>query len=83
MPICPTCNSEMHKVNGPFGEFWGCSQYRNCTTTVSLSDVDEKFDIPTGYHDGESYGICDRCQNEDTLSEMNFCSKCQYDYEKD
>lgn len=83
MTICPTCNSKMVKRNGVFGEFWGCSKYPECTTTVSLDDVDEKYGVVNYHHDGESYGICERCGEKDTLSDMNFCNYCQHMFDKD
>lgn len=83
MPKCPSCGSLMIKRNGPYGEFWGCSKYPNCVTTVSLFDVDDKFDEPLNYHYGPSYGACLRCGELDTLSEQGFCSYCQHMWEKD
>ena len=37
-PICPSCNAEMVRRNGPYGHFWGCRNYRRnsdfiCTHT--------------------------------------------------
>lgn len=29
--FCPWCGSELVKRNGPYGPFWGCSAYPNCT----------------------------------------------------
>lgn len=83
MPQCPSCGSDMQKRTGKFGEFWGCSKFPNCTTTVSLHDVDEKFDVPTYSHDGESYGICARCGEKDSLSDMRLCNYCQHMWDKD
>lgn len=83
MPQCPSCGSDMQKRTGKFGELWGCSKFPNCTTTVGLHDVDEKFDVPTYSHDGESYGICDRCGEEDSLSDMRLCNYCQHMWDKD
>lgn len=82
MPNCPLCGSTMKVKTGPFGPFWGCSRYPNCTATVSLSDVDE-FRQATYYHDGEYYGICERCGTEDTLSDMGLCNYCQHMWDKD
>ncbi|MBR2806891.1 MAG: topoisomerase DNA-binding C4 zinc finger domain-containing protein [Oscillospiraceae bacterium] len=28
--ICPRCGSRLKPMNGPYGEFWGCSNYPNC-----------------------------------------------------
>lgn len=82
-PSCPTCGKNMVIRKGAFGEFYGCTGYPNCTTTVSVSDVDEKFGEATNYHDGESYGVCDRCGEEDTLSDMGLCSYCQHVWDND
>lgn len=83
MPNCPSCGSPMRKRNGTFGEFFGCSKYPDCTTTVSLYDVDEDFDVATFSHDGDSFGVCQRCQEKDTLSDMNLCSYCQHMWDND
>jgi len=29
--LCPWCGSELVKRNGPYGPFWGCSAYPDCT----------------------------------------------------
>lgn len=83
MPKCPTCGSSMVKRNGPYGEFLGCSRYPDCETTVSLADVDDKFDVPQYSHHGPSYGVCWRCGEQDTLSEERLCGYCQHMWEKD
>ena len=31
---CPNCGNKMILRKGPFGEFWGCSNYPKCKTTV-------------------------------------------------
>ena len=80
---CPTCKNTMLKRTGAFGEFYGCSKYPDCTTPVSLHDVDEKFNISLLHHDGDSYGACERCGEEDTLSDMGFCNYCQHMWDKD
>lgn len=82
-PICPTCGKIMVVRKGALGEFYGCTGYPNCTTTVNLSDVDEKFGEVTNYNDGESYGICNRCEEKDTLSDMGLCSYCQHVWDND
>ena len=41
--ICPLCNNNLVKRNSRFGEFWGCSNYPNCTYSQSLKM--EKHDI--------------------------------------
>ena len=83
MPKCPSCGSDMRIRNGKYGEFWGCSKYPNCTQTVSLDDVDEKFDVAMNSYDGESYGSCVRCGEMGTLSNRGFCAYCQHMWEKD
>ena len=83
MPNCPTCGAPMKIRSGGYGEFWGCSKYPDCTTTVNLNDVDEKFDVATYSHDGPSYGMCQRCGETDTLSDMGLCSYCQHMWDKD
>ena len=37
-PSCPVCGSEMRKINGNFGFFWGCSKYgeTKCTGKISI-----------------------------------------------
>lgn len=37
-PICPICGSDMRKINGNFGPFWGCSKYgeTKCTGKISI-----------------------------------------------
>ena len=82
-PNCPSCGNLMILRSGVFGEFYGCSKYPNCTTTVSLDDVDEKFNIAHNFHDGEEFGICKRCGETDTLSDMGYCNYCQHVWDKD
>lgn len=83
MPKCPTCSAQMILRKGPYGEFYGCRNYPDCTTTVNVDDVDEKFDVATSFEDGESYGSCRRCGNLETLSEMGYCSYCQSVWDND
>lgn len=82
-PICPICGKKMILRRGQLGEFYGCSRYPDCTTTVSIKDIDEEFGEVTNYHDGENYGVCDRCGEEDTLSEMGLCNYCQHIWDND
>lgn len=81
--ICPTCGSIMIKRTGYFGEFYGCIKYPNCTTTVSMGDIEEKFNKATNFQDGEHYGRCKRCAGLGTLSSAGFCSYCQNLWDKD
>ena len=34
--ICPKCGESMHKRNGKYGEFWGCSGYPDCRYTENV-----------------------------------------------
>ena len=79
---CPCCGSVMVLRNGPYGEFYGCSEYKNgCTCTVNLEDVDEQ-DNATYQHDGYSYGRCLRCGETDTLTN-GLCNYCYHVWEND
>ena len=49
MHTCPNCGSELVKRNGAYGEFWGCSNYPDCTYTKNIID------------DDYSYGECPEC----------------------
>lgn len=82
-PLCPTCGKRMVLRNGAYGDFFGCSGYPDCTTTVNIDDVDSKFGQASNWHDGESYGSCSRCGSTDTLSEMGYCSYCQHVWDQD
>jgi len=33
---CPSCKAEMRKRIGRYGQFWGCSKYPKCKTTVNI-----------------------------------------------
>lgn len=37
--ICPKCGGEMVRRAGKFGEFYGCSNYPNCRSTMNIKDV--------------------------------------------
>lgn len=80
---CPTCGSPMIIRKGCYGEFYGCIRYPECTTTVNIEDVDEKFHQATTSQDGEEYGRCERCGELETLSSMGYCSYCQHIWDKD
>ena len=30
IPTCPNCSSELKKIKGPYGMFWGCGNYKEC-----------------------------------------------------
>lgn len=36
---CPSCGSPMAKRQGKYGEFYGCSKYPKCTTTLSVGEA--------------------------------------------
>lgn len=41
IPICPRCGARMVERTGPYGRFWGCSNYRKntdfvCTHTINI-----------------------------------------------
>lgn len=46
VPTCPKCGAEMVSRAGPYGEFWGCRNYRNegesCRHTEEHIEFDEK-----------------------------------------
>ncbi|MFH1093713.1 MAG: PD-(D/E)XK nuclease family protein [Candidatus Omnitrophota bacterium] len=44
-PECPSCNGQMTKKNGKFGEFWSCQKFPNCkgTRDVILSKKGKAF----------------------------------------
>lgn len=42
VPICPKCGGSMVERSGPYGRFWGCSNYRgngdfDCTCTINIT----------------------------------------------
>ncbi|WP_415308609.1 topoisomerase DNA-binding C4 zinc finger domain-containing protein [Clostridium perfringens] len=80
---CPTCGSIMKKRSGYYGDFYGCSKYPECTTTVNIKDVDEKFHQVINSQDGENFGKCARCGELATLSSMGYCSYCQHVWDND
>ena len=42
---CPLCGGKLFKKSGPYGEFWGCSNYRvvGCTYTRKIYNEQEKL----------------------------------------
>lgn len=81
--ICPSCSNHMVIRRGALGEFYGCIKYPDCTTTVSIEDIDRDTNSILNTHEGESYGICIRCGEKDTLSENRYCNYCQHMWDKD
>ena len=36
VPQCPICGEDMVHRKGPYGEFWGCSDYPSCHGTRKI-----------------------------------------------
>ena len=49
---CPDCGSKLVKRNGKYGEFYGCSNYPDCTYTQNIIDEDDY-----------EYGECPECKS--------------------
>ncbi|ROQ48467.1 DNA helicase-4 [Marinobacter sp. 3-2] len=48
VPLCSECGAPMKKRKGPYGEFWGCSNYRK--TPPSCSNKLNRVTPPHGFH---------------------------------
>lgn len=55
IPICPKCGGAMVERNGPYGRFWGCSNYRRnvefiCTQTINIERHGASHGRGQGYY---------------------------------
>ena len=40
-PVCPQCQISMKQRSGPYGDFWGCSNYPKCKKIKKISPIDK------------------------------------------
>lgn len=38
VPVCPDCGAYLKKIEGPYGDFLGCSNYPGCKFKASIKD---------------------------------------------
>lgn len=84
MSKCPWCNGYMVLREGPLGKFYGCSNYPDCKATTSIDSISEdNFEDIFDCNDGETFGLCIRCKEEDYLSDQGLCNYCQHVWDND
>lgn len=48
IPCCPECAADMRHIKGPYGDFWGCSNYRNKQDSCTYKEKNIEYDLNWG-----------------------------------